>query len=82
MTSLRQRLRLKRHALKSCVRCIYGLPRSLGKYWNPWTQWTTEQRHAFVRIAGETMVRCGLATGDELELRVEGPMHAPLGGPP
>jgi hypothetical protein len=49
------------------------------EYWNPWPEWSEEQRRTFTRIAGDTMVRYGLATRDELE----GPgaaVEARLGG--
>jgi hypothetical protein len=44
---------------------------ALGEYGNPWPEWTTKQRQTFVRIAGETMVRCGLATHEELATPAE-----------
>ena len=34
----------------------------------PWDEWSDEQRRTFAEIAGETMVRCGLATEDELNV--------------
>jgi hypothetical protein len=39
-------------------------PRS---YSNPWPSWTPEQQRIFVKEAGETMVRYGFATREELE---------------
>ena len=39
------------------------------EYWNPWNEWSEEQQRTFVRIAGPTLVRYGLATWDELEVK-------------
>jgi hypothetical protein len=53
---------------------------AVGEYRNPWPEWTKEQRRAFERVAGETMVRYGLARREELETAAEAVEPVQLGG--
>jgi hypothetical protein len=44
-----------------------GMPITM-EFSDPWDDWSAEERQTFARIAGETMVRYGLASREELEL--------------
>jgi len=35
---------------------------------DPWNEWTLEQRRAFAAVAGQTLIKCGFATEEDLQL--------------
>ena len=46
-----------------------------------WSDWTSEQRHAFARLAGHTLVAAGYASAEELEAWASSGLMAPERAP-